>query len=162
RVVSFGTVAKLIPRISAPTRKMERTPPRWSTGSVLSFTWPGTSLTAIASAISASGSVSRNTEPHQKCSSRIPDQSGPTARRAPPERLAPRPRAPEPRARHTRGGRRTPHPGGEPADDSRHEQNFDRRRPGSEAVRRDRQHHAEDEQQLPAVPVADGAEVEHR
>ena len=83
-MVSFGTGAKLIARISAPTSTIESTPPGWSTGSVASFTWPGTSSTAIASAISASGTVRRNTEPHQKCSSRIPAQSGPRAEIAPP------------------------------------------------------------------------------
>ena len=80
----FGTAAKLIPRMSAPTRKIESTPPAWSTGSLVSFTWAGTSTTAITRPIAASGSVSRKTEPHQKCSSRIPEQSGPRAAIAPP------------------------------------------------------------------------------
>ncbi len=83
-VVSFGTGAKLIPRMSAPTRTIDRTPPRLSTGSVVSFTCEGTNLTAITSAIAASGSVSRKTDPHQKWSSRIPAQSGPSALSAPP------------------------------------------------------------------------------
>ena len=64
-VVAFGTAAKLIPRIRAPTSAIESTPPRWSTGSVLSLTCAGTSQTAIASAITASGSVRRKTDPHQ-------------------------------------------------------------------------------------------------
>ena len=64
--------------------KIERTPPRLSTGSVDSLTWLGTNFSAINSAITASGTVSRNTEPHQKCSSRIPEQSGPSAEIAPP------------------------------------------------------------------------------
>ena len=34
--------------------------------------------------MTASGRVSRNTEPHQKCSSRIPEHSGPSAEIAPP------------------------------------------------------------------------------
>ena len=83
-VVSFGTGRKLIPRISAPTMTIERTPPRLSTGSVDSFTCAGTSLTAITSATTASGTVIRKTDPHQKCSSRIPEQSGPSAEMAPP------------------------------------------------------------------------------
>src|SRR6266576_2120754 len=76
-VVSFGTAAKLIPRISAPTSTIESTPPRWSTGSVVSLTWLGTNTSAITNAIPASGNVSRKTDPHQKCSSRIPAHSGP-------------------------------------------------------------------------------------
>ena len=83
-VVSLGTAAKLIPRINAPTRAIESTPPRWSTGSIVSLTWLGTSTSAITRAIPASGSVSRKTDPHQKCSSRIPEQSGPSAESAPP------------------------------------------------------------------------------
>ena len=39
---------------------------------------------AIASATNASGSVSRKTEPHQKCSSRKPESSGPSEAIAPP------------------------------------------------------------------------------
>ena len=65
RVVSFGTAAKLMARISAPTSAIESTPPRWSTGSLLSFTWLGTSRIAITSATTASGTVIRKTEPHQ-------------------------------------------------------------------------------------------------
>jgi hypothetical protein len=83
-VVSFGTGAKLMPRISEPTSTIENTPPRWSTGSVVSFTWLGTSFTAITSATTARGAVRRNTDPHQKCSSRIPEQSGPSELIAPP------------------------------------------------------------------------------
>jgi hypothetical protein len=83
-VVSLGTAAKLIPRISAPTRAIESTPPKWSTGSVLSFTWLGTSRSAITRAITASGRVIRKTEPHQKRSSRTPAQRGPSDAIAPP------------------------------------------------------------------------------
>ena len=59
-------------------------PPRLSTGSVLSFTWLGTSRTAITSATATSGRVMRNTEPHQKCSSSKPASSGPSAAMPPP------------------------------------------------------------------------------
>ncbi len=38
-------------------------PPTLSTGSVVSWTWPGTNQAAITNATSASGSVTRNTEP---------------------------------------------------------------------------------------------------
>jgi hypothetical protein len=62
---AFGTGAKLIPRISAPTRVKDRIPPRLSTGSVASFTCAGTSRAASTSATAASGSVIRKTDPHQ-------------------------------------------------------------------------------------------------
>ena len=39
---------------------------------------------ASTSASTASGSVTRKTEPHQKCSSSAPDTSGPSAEIAPP------------------------------------------------------------------------------
>ena len=84
RAPSPGTGAKLMPRISAPTMKIDSAPPGWSTGSVVSLTCAGTSRSAITSAITASGAVNRNTEPHQKCSSRIPAHSGPSEEIAPP------------------------------------------------------------------------------
>ena len=80
----LGTAAKLIPMTSAPTRSTDRTPPRLSTGSVPSLTWAGTSLNASSSATTARGSVIRKTEPHQKCSSRSPDSSGPSEAMAAP------------------------------------------------------------------------------
>jgi hypothetical protein len=80
----FGTGAKLIPRTSAATSSTDTTPPRLSTGSVVSLTLLGTRKNASGSATSASGSVSRKTEPHQKCSSRSPEKSGPSAAIAPP------------------------------------------------------------------------------
>jgi hypothetical protein len=55
-----------------------------STGSVPSFTCAGTYRHASTIATTASGSVSRKTEPHQKCSSNTPDASGPSAAIAPP------------------------------------------------------------------------------
>ncbi len=84
RLASFGTAAKLIARTSAATNRTDRTPPRLSTGSVASFTWAGTSRAARNSATTASGNVSRKTEPHQKCSSSKPESSGPSAEIAPP------------------------------------------------------------------------------
>ena len=59
-------------------------PPRLSTGSAVSLTWAGTSRNASTSATTASGSVSRKTDPHQKCSSSNPESSGPRAEIAPP------------------------------------------------------------------------------
>jgi hypothetical protein len=65
RVPSFGTTAKLMARISAPTRRADSTPPRLSTGSVVSLTWAGISLRASGSPRAIRGRVTRNTEPHQ-------------------------------------------------------------------------------------------------
>ena len=59
-------------------------PPRLSTGSVVSLTWAGTNRQAMNSATTASGSVTRKTEPHAKRSSRKPATSGPSAAIAPP------------------------------------------------------------------------------
>ena len=59
-------------------------PPRLSTFSVVSLTWAGTNRMAMTSATTASGRVTRKTEPHSKCSSRNPDTSGPSAAIAPP------------------------------------------------------------------------------
>ena len=83
-VPSPGTGAELMPRISAPMRTEDRTPPRLSTGSVVSLTWLGTKRMAMTRATAASGSVTRKTEPHSKCSSRNPETSGPRAAIAPP------------------------------------------------------------------------------
>jgi hypothetical protein len=55
-----------------------------STGSVVSLTWLGTKYTAIARAMSASGMVTRKTDPQSKYSSRIPLTSGPRAAKPPP------------------------------------------------------------------------------
>ena len=59
-------------------------PPRLSTGSVDSLTCAGTNFQAITSAMTARGSVTRKTEPHQKCSSSQPATSGPSDAMAPP------------------------------------------------------------------------------
>ena len=83
-VSALGTGAKLIARISAPTRTTERIPPRLSTGSSVSFTWLGTYTIAMTSATPTSGSVTRKTDPHQNCSSRAPAMSGPSAAMPPP------------------------------------------------------------------------------
>ena len=65
-----GTGAKLIDSTRPATSRTERMPPRLSTGSVDSLTWAGTNIQAITSATTARGSVTRKTEPHQKCSNR--------------------------------------------------------------------------------------------
>ena len=79
-----GTGAKLMASTTAATSTIDRIPPRLSTGSVVSLTWLGTSTTAMTRATTASGSVMRNTEPHQKCSSSAPAVSGPSEEIAPP------------------------------------------------------------------------------
>jgi hypothetical protein len=84
RVPLFGTGAKLIAKISVPTITTDRTPPRLSTGSVVSFTWLGTKMTASSRAMPASGSVIRKTDPHQNFSSSAPPTRGPSAAIPPP------------------------------------------------------------------------------
>ncbi len=145
----------------------ERMPPRLSTGSVASFTWLGTNLSARRSATTASGRVTRNTDPHQKCSSSAPAISGPSAeiaaadRRPQRDRLRPRLPGPERGDERERGG--VCHAGGEPAEDAgqrRARRRWVRRRragmPGSTAAVPSDEHH------LAPVPVAEGAEVEDR
>jgi len=80
----FGTGAKLIDRIRVPTKTTDSTPPRLSTGSVVSFTWLGKKMTASTSAIAASGRVIRKTDPHQNLSSKAPATRGPSAAMPPP------------------------------------------------------------------------------
>ena len=80
----FGTGAKLMASTTLATSTIDRMPPRLSTGSVVSFTWAGTSTTASTKATTANGSVIRKTDPHQKCSSSAPAVSGPSAEMAPP------------------------------------------------------------------------------
>ena len=62
----------------------ERTPPMLSTGSVASLTCAGTCFWPCSSASSASGTVTRNTEPHAKDCSRNPETSGPSIATPPP------------------------------------------------------------------------------
>jgi hypothetical protein len=73
-----------MPRMSAPTVTNESTPPRLSTGSVVSFTCAGTTYHASRRAATATGTVTRNTEPHQNSRSRSPDSSGPIEAKAAP------------------------------------------------------------------------------
>ena len=81
---SFGTGAKLMARTRLAIATTERMPPRLSTGSVVSLTFPGTNDSAITKATTARGNVMRNTDPHQKCSKRAPATSGPSAEMPPP------------------------------------------------------------------------------
>src|ERR1044072_1176662 len=79
-----GTGARLMPRTSAATSSIERMPPRLSTGSLVSLTWAGTKRQARKRARTASGRVTRKTEPQANCSSRAPESSGPSEAIAPP------------------------------------------------------------------------------
>ncbi len=63
---------------------IDSTPPRWSTGSVVSLTWAGTTAAAASSAATASGAVTRKTEPHQATVRSHPASSDATASMAPP------------------------------------------------------------------------------
>ena len=141
-------------------------PPRLSTGSVLSFTWLGTSRTAITSATATSGRVMRNTEPHQKCSSSKPASNGPSAAMPPPSAdhsaidfVRPGPLHSAVISASVVGYAM---PGREAAEQTRREQHLVGRRVRREQTGRHRQHHAQDQQQLAAVAVAEGAEVQHR
>src|SRR3954452_8352483 len=80
----FGTGAKLIARISAATSTTDRMPPGLSTGSLASLTCAGTNLAAIGNAITTSGSVIKNTDPHAKLSNSAPATNGPSEAIAPP------------------------------------------------------------------------------
>ena len=119
-------------------------PPRLSTGSVVSLTWARDEAgSASTSATTASGSVTRKTEPHQKCSSSAPESSGPSeAMRAAeprPERDRLRPRRPRPERRDQGERRRVGHAGREAAEEARHEQHLVGRRVGGEQAGGDRQ-----------------------
>src|SRR5215510_13709904 len=80
-----GTVALGLAAIAiAAASRTERMPPRLSTGSVVSLTWLGTTAIASTNATTASGSVSRKTDPHQYRSSSHPESRGPSDEIAPP------------------------------------------------------------------------------
>src|SRR5271166_3173519 len=82
--LASGAGAKLIASTSADTNRIDRTPPRLSTGSVVSLTWLGTKASTIARATAARGNVIRKTEPHQQCCRSQPEISGPNEHMAPP------------------------------------------------------------------------------
>ena len=120
----------------------------------------------MTSAITASGSVTRNTEPQSNCSSSAPESSGPSDEIAPPSpdqsaidlvRAGPDQSAvisasvvgnaiPAASPPSTRATNRT---------------SIDGAKRGEQAGR-DRERHAEDQHQLAPVAVADRAQVEHR
>ena len=58
--------------------------------------------------------------------------------------------------------RRVSHAGRDAADDAGTDEDADRTRPRGGEARRDRQHHAEDQHHLAAIPVAERAEPQHR
>src|SRR5271157_4089766 len=82
--LASGAGAKLIASTSADTNRTDRTPPRLSTGAVVSLTWFGTKASTIARATAARGNVIRKNDPHQKCSRSQPEISGPSEEMAPP------------------------------------------------------------------------------
>ena len=115
----------------------------------------------------ASGSVTRKTEPQSKCSSSAPETSGPSAAIAPPSAdqsaiaFVRAGAGPERRDQRERG--RVGHAGGEPADDARDEEHLDRRaRTPARSEAGIDSAHPEHEHQLAAVAVAERAELEHR
>ena len=67
-----------------------------------------------------------------------------------------------PQRRDQRQRRGVGHPGGQPAEQARAEQNLDRRGEGGQQRGRHRQGRAEDQHQLSPVAVAQRAEIEHR
>ncbi len=73
-----------MPSTSAAIISTERMPPRLSTGSLVSWTCAGISRIAASRAISASGVVTRKTEPQSWLSSSAPATIGPSADIAPP------------------------------------------------------------------------------
>ena len=82
-----GSGARLIASTRVPTRAIERMPPRWSTGSVVSFTWAGTKRQAQKRAIAASGAVTMKTDHQANPSKSAPASSGPSADMPPPSAL---------------------------------------------------------------------------
>src|SRR5208337_4275899 len=84
RSPALGAGAKLIASTSPATNRTDRTPPKLSTGSVVSLTWLGTKASAIARATAARGNVIRKTEPQQKRCRSQPEISGPSEEIAPP------------------------------------------------------------------------------
>ncbi len=140
--------------------------PRLSTGSVASFTWLGTNFRAMTSATTASGSVTRNTEPHQKCSSRAPAISGPRAEMPPP--IADQSAidlvrdCPDQSAVMSASVVGKAMPAESPPRMRAATSTLVGRCVRREETGRDRQQHAEDQHHLAAVPVAQRTEVEHR
>ena len=117
-------------------------------------------------ATAASGSVTRKTEPHSKCSSRNPEtqrsEGGDRAAERRPQRDRARPGRARPQGRDQGQRRRVGHAGGHAADDAGDDEHLDRRREGRRDAGRDRQQDAEDEHQLAAVAVAQRAEPQDR
>ena len=120
----------------------------------------------MTSAMPASGSVTRNTDPHQNSSSSAPATRGPRAAIAPPSADQSAMDFVRPGTRPERGdqreSRRIRHAGGQPAADAGDEQHLVRRRVRSKQRHRDRERGAEDEHQLAPVAVAERTEIQHR
>ena len=78
KVVESGTTAKLMARMRAPTITIEMMPPRLSTEAFDSLTCAGTNNSAMKNATTASGTVTRNTEPQSNACRSQPDSRGPS------------------------------------------------------------------------------------
>ena len=150
------------PGSAPPTSTIERMPPRLSTGSVVSLTCAGTKKKASTSATTASGSVIRKTEPHQKCSRSRPGEQRPErgdrAAEARPERDRLRAAGARPQRGDQRQRRRVGHAGREAAEEAGDEQDAVRRRIGGEqATRGSPAHVPRMQHQLAPVAVAERA-----
>ena len=161
----LGTAAKLMPRMKVPTSTIDRMPPRLSTGSVDSWTCAGMFFRTRKRATSATGMTTRKTALQGRNNNRVPEIRGPNALMAPPVAAhsayrsgAGRP-APQRRDQGETGGKR--HTGGDTAEDTRADQDLDRRRKAGDQRGGDRQRQAEEQHHLAAVTVAERAEPEH-
>ena len=139
-------------------------PPRLSTGSVVSWTCDGISL--IAAKQGDHGERQRDEEdraPVVALEQGAGDHRAERRDRASdrrPERDRLRPVGPGPEGGDQGEGRREGHAGRQAAEQAGDEQDLDRRREAREQRGGDRQPHAEDDHQLAAVAIAEGAEVE--
>ncbi len=122
---SFGTGAKLIARISAPTSTTDRMPPRLSTGSVVSLTWRGHEQQRHDERDDRERQRDQEDRaPPEVLEQRAREQRAERRDRAAerrPERDRLRPRRPGPERGDQRQRRRVRHAGREPAADARGE-----------------------------------------
>ena len=164
---SSGTGAKLMARTSAATSRTDRMPPRLSTGSVVSFTWPGTKRDGQHER--HRGQRQRDQEhraPPEVLEQRSRRSAARARRCAPPIATTARSTGSRP-ARPQRGDQRqrrgVGHAGGDAAEEAG-ERRAPRRSAPSAASRQAGTDSATPriEHQLAAVPVAERAEPEHR
>ena len=165
RVPLPGTGAKLIESTRPATSRTERMPPRLSTGSVDSLTCAGTNIQAITSAMTAKrqGDEEDRAPPEvlqQPAGDQRTQRRDGSAEGGPQgDRLGPPGPGPQSGDQSQRG--RVGHAGREPAEDPGHHQHVVGPGVGGEQAGGHRQQGAEHHQQLAAVPVTDGSQVEH-